>query len=286
MMMNQARALYALLFLTLGGMGAWVWKLNDKQGLMEQDLRKAETSKAVALALRDKEHEEARNAEDAKHQEDLQKLNAEYEVKIDELRKKERVKLAQAYEQFSGILDGDKKALEYINLIEQKIKGGADISKTEAEKLAVIATGLTYLQRQYAKPFEEFGELEAYLQKRASTHVETPNMRNSFWKRMFSHDFREKEREFYRTEGERRGFQDAQSRFSEAYEAAQKRMAGVNLEMDKTIAKLSDVIQEKQSNTPDLTEFFNQARKALNAHQKLLEFEPDPAKPLIEGVRP
>lgn len=284
--MNQIRAFYALLFLTLGGMGAWVWKLNDKHEQLVGELRKADTAKAVALALRDKEHEEARAADAAGHQENLRKIQVEHETKIDELRKRERVKLAQAYEQFSSILDGDKKTLEYINIIEQKMKSGAAISGTDAEKLAVIATGLTYLQKQYAKPFEEFGELEAYLQKRASAQIETPNMRNSFWKRMFSHEFREKEREFYRTEGERRGFQDAQSRFSEAYAAAQKRMAGVNLEMDQTIARLGEVIENKQTGMPDLTEFFNQARKALSAHQKLLEFEPDPVKPLIEGVRP
>ncbi|MCE9520545.1 MAG: hypothetical protein K8R87_13450 [Verrucomicrobia bacterium] len=286
MMMNQVRAVYALLFLTLGGMGAWVWKLNEKQALIEQELRKAETSKAVALALKEKDFEDARAADEAKHQEDLRKLNTEFESKLEDFRKKERVKLAQAYEQFSGILDGDKKTLEYLNLIEQKVKSGAALSGAEAEKLAVIATGLTYLQKQYTKPFEEFSELEAYLQKRASTQIDTPNMRNSFWKRMFSREFREQEREFYRTEGERRGFQDAQGKFSEAYAAAQKRMAGVNLEMDKTIEKLNDVIQEKPTSMPDLADFFNQARKALNAHQKLLEFEPDLTKPLNESVRP
>jgi hypothetical protein len=284
--MNQIRALYALLFLCLGGMGAWVWKLNERQALVEGNLRKAETDKAVALARRDKDHEEARAAADARHRDDLQKLNADYETKLDELRRQERVKLAQAYEQFSGILDGDKKTLDYLNLIEAKVKSGDALSKAEAEKLAVIATGLAYLQKQYTKPFEDFGELEAYLQKRASIPLETPNMRNSFWKRMFSREFREKEREFYRGEGERRGFQDAQGRFSEAYAAAQKRMAAVNLEMDQTLGRLADIIQEKQANAPDLSGFFNQARKALTAHQKLLEFEPDPVKPVIEGAKP
>jgi hypothetical protein len=284
--MNQIRALYALLFLTLGGMGAWVWKLNDRQGVVERDLRSAETAKAVALARKDKEHEEALAAQDARHQEDMRKLGADYEAKLDDFSKRERLKLAQAYEQFSSILDGDRKTLDYINLIEQKVKSGQQISKAEAENLAVIATGLTYLQKQYAKPFEDFGELEAYLQKRAVTPIDTPNMRNSFWKRMFSHEFREKEREFYRSEGERRGFQDAQGRFADAYAAAQKRMAGVNLEMDKTLAQLGDIIREKQANAPDLSGFFTQARKALGAHQKLLEFEPEPAKPVIEGAKP
>ncbi len=284
--MKQIRVLYALLFLTLGGMSAWVWKLSDRQAMVERELRNAETTKAVALARQDMENQESRAAADARHQEDLQKLNADYETKIDDLSKRERLKLAQAYEQFSSILDGDRKTLDYINLIEKKMKAGEAISKAEAGRLAVIATGLTYLQKQYTKPFEDFGELEAYLQKRASTPIETPNMRNSFWKRVFSREFREKEREFYRSEGERRGFQDAQGRFAEAYAAAQKRMAGVNLDMDKTLARLGDILQEKQANTPDLADFFNQARKALNAHQKLLEFEPDPAKPVIEGAKP
>lgn len=284
--MNQVRALYALLFLTLGGMGAWVWKLIEKQGALERDLRGVEVSKVVALAGKDKEHEEARAASDARHRQDLQRLNADHEAKIEEIRRRERVKFAQAYEQFSNILDGDKKTLDYINLIEQKVKSGQMISKAEAEQLAVIATGLTYLQKQYTKPFEDFGELEAYLQKRASTQIETPNMRNAFWKRMFSREFREKERELYRSEGERRGFQEAKGRFSEAYSAAQKRMAAISLDMDRTIAKLSDVIQQKQANTPDLSDFFEQARKALGAHQKLLEFEPEPVKPVIEAPKP
>ena len=96
---------------------------------VEQDLRKAETTKAVALAQKEKEHEEARAEADARHQQDLQKLNADYEAKIDDLRKKERVKFAQAYEQFSSILDGDRKTLDYINLIEQKMKSGGEYGR-------------------------------------------------------------------------------------------------------------------------------------------------------------
>lgn len=274
------------MFLTLGGMGAWVWKLNDHASAVENELRRAETDKAVALARKEKEHEEAFAAASARHQQDLQNLSSDYEAKMEDMRKKERGKLTQAYEQFSSILDGDRKTLEYITLIEQKVKSGQSLSKSEAEKLAVIATGLTYLQKQYTKPFQEFSELESYLQKRAEAWIETPNMNNAFWKRLFSREFREKEREFYRSEGERRGFQEAQARFSEAYAAVQKRMAAVNLDLDKTISKLNDVIQEKQETAPDLSDFFNQARKALNAHQKLLEFEPEINKPQVESVRP
>ena len=284
--MNQIRALWALLVVTLGGMGAWVWRTHEDLTSTQTSLYRAEASKKAALEQKDAEHQDAVAALNAQHDKDVQKLSADFEKELDGLRKDERSRLAQAYEQFSHILDGDKKTVDYINLIEQKVKSGEKVSKEEAEKLAVIATGLTYLQKQYRKPFEDFGELETYLSKRATTPIETPNMRNAFWKRMFSREFREKEREFYRTEGERRGFQEASDKFKDAYASAQKKMAAVNIDMEKTIGKLNDVIQEKQANTQDFGDFFNQARKALSTHQKLLEFEPDATKPVIEGTKP
>ena len=284
--MNQVRTLWALLALTLGGMGAWVWRTNENFKSAENAALRANVEKKIALAAKDREQEAAVTTMHQQQQDELKKQNDDFEKKLDVLRQGERTKLGQAYEQFSHILDGDKKTLDYINLIEEKVKAGEKILKSEAEKLAVIATGLTYLQKQYQKPFAEFGELETYFQKRVNAPVETPNMRNAFWKRMFSREFREKEREFYRTEGERRGFQDAQNRFAEAYSAAQKKMAGVNMNMEETIGKLNDFILEKQAATTDLTDFFNQARKALNTHQKLLEFEPEPTKPVIESARP
>ena len=96
-------------------------------------------------------------------------------------------------------------------------------------------------------------------------------------------EFREQEREFYRTEGERRGFQDASDRFGQAYASAQKQMAAVNVDFEKSIVKLNDLATEKKSE--DLTEFFNQAKKALNTHQKLLDFDPEATKP-TDAPRP
>ena len=193
--------------------------------------------------------------------------------------------MATAFEQFGGILDGNKKTLDYINLLEKKVKSGEAISKNEAEQLAIVATGLGYLQKQYSKPLERFSELESYLSRRASANVESPNMNNSFWKRIFNREFREKEREFYRTEGERRGFQDAQTKFSQAYADAQKQMGSVSLETDRLIAGLNGIIEEKTQNSPDLSEFFNQAKKALTTHQKLLEFEPEVVKPQMTKLQ-
>jgi predicted nucleic acid-binding Zn-ribbon protein len=281
--MNQVRLLVMALVLSLGGMGAWVWKAKDNQWEAEAAAAKAEENARSVLAAKDAELQQALQNQQARHDKDLATLNEKHEQDIDDLRKSERQRMAQAFTQFSDILDGNKKTLDYINLLEEKVKSGQNISVNEAQKLATIATALGYLQKQYQKPFREFDELEAYLSKRAGANVDTPNMRFAFFKRMFSGEFRDQEREFYRTEGERRGFQDASERFAQAYSSAQKQMAAVNVDFEKAIMNLNELAAEKK--TEDLTKFFNQARKALNTHQGLLEFEPEVTKP-ADAPRP
>jgi hypothetical protein len=276
-MMKQVRVLLMALVLSLGGMGAWVWKAKENQWEAENAAQKAEAESKAALAAKESEIQRALQDQQARHDKDYAALNEKHEQDLDSLRKTERQRMAQAFTQFSDILDGNKKTLDYINLLENKVKSGQNVSVNEAQKLATIATALGYLQKQYEKPFREFAELEAYLAKRAGANIDTPNMRFAFFKRMFSGEFREQEREFYRTEGERRGFQDASDKFAQAYTAAQRQMAGVNVDFEKSIMKLNDLVAEKK--TEDLSKFFEQARKALNTHQKLLEFEPDVPKP-------
>lgn len=275
--MNQVRLLLMALILSLGGMGAWVWKAKDNQWQAEEESR-------AAVAAKEDEMKRALQQQQDRHDKDLSAMVEKHEQDIDALRKTERQRMAQAFTQFSDILDGNKKTLDYINLLEDKVKSGQNVSANEAQKLATIATGLGYLQKQYQKPFREFAELEAYLSKRAGANIDTPNMRFAFFKRIFNSEFREQEREFYRTEGERRGFQEASDKFSDAYAAAQRQMAGVNLDFDKSIMKLNELISEKK--TEDLSDFFNQARKALSTHQKLLDFEPDVTKPATATPRP
>lgn len=271
------------LVLSLGGMGTWVWKAKDNQWEAEKETAKAQELARTTVAAKASEIERALQDQQARHDRDLAALNEKHEKDLDALRKTERQRMAQAFTQFGDILDGNKKTLDYINVLEEKVKSGQNVSANEAQKLATIATALGYLQKQYQKPFREFAELEAYLSKRAGANVETPSMRFAFFKRIFSGEFREQEREFYRTEGERRGFQDASDRFGQAYAAAQKQMSDVNVDFDKSIMKLNELSSEKK--TEDLSQFFNDARKALNTHQKLLEFEPDATKP-VDAPRP
>jgi hypothetical protein len=286
--MKQVRILLALLVLVVGGMGLWVWKLYDRLDASRALLTHADATRIAALARKDRDQQQAIATLNQQHQQEIQKLDQDNEQKLEALRKEQRTKLTQAYQQFSGILDGDKKTLDYINLIEQKVKAGEAISKTEADKLAVIATGLSYLTKQYQKPFEDFRELESFLEKRGSVQAGSVAHAN-FWQRLFSKEAREKEKEseheYYRTEGEQRAFHSAKEKFTTAYASAQKKMSAVNIDADKTIADLNTLVEEKKTNTQDLTDFFNQARKALNTHQKLLDIEPDISKPVIEGAK-
>jgi len=288
--MKQVRLLLALLVIVAGSMGAWVWKVYERLDASRTLLAQAEKRTAVALARKDRDQQQAFATLNEQHQKEIQRLNDEGEQKLEALRKEQRTKLTQAYQQFSGILDGDRKTLDYINLIEQKVKSGQEVSKAEADKLAVIASGLTYLQKQYQKPFEDFRELESFLEKRASTQNGVSIEHANFWQRLFSKEAREKEkqseREYYRTEGELGAFRAAKSKFASAYAGAQKKMSAVNIDAEKAIAGLNSFIEDKRANTQDLTEFFNQARKALNTHQKLLDMEPDFSKPVIDGPKP
>jgi hypothetical protein len=284
--MNQVRILYMILVLALAGMGTWVWKLKEKLDDSDAKVEQLAQSHRSDLAAKAKEKEEALAAQNEENQKVVQTLKDDFDRKLDALRADERKRVSTAFSQFSDILDGNKKTLEYINALESKVKAGQGIDKNEAEKLAVFATGLSYLHKQYQKPFREFRELESYLNRQANANVESPNMNYAFWKRLFNSEFREKEREFYRTEGERRGFQDASAKFDVAYAAAQKQMNAVNADFESSITKLNDFVNEKKKDAPDLSDFFNQARKTLNTHQKLLEFQPDVGKPGAEPPRP
>lgn len=280
--MNQVRVLYMLLVLSLAGMGVWVWKTKQDQRGAEEALVRAADIHAANLSARQEEMNRTLAEMRAQSEKDATGLRQQHEKEMEAMRKGERQRLAQAFAQFNEILDGNRKTLDYLNTLEQKVKSGQQVSQEEAQKLAVIATGLTYLQQQYRKPFREFGELEAYLTRRANANLDAPDPRFSFWKRMFSSEYREQEKEFHRSEGEKRAFAEASEKFSSAYAAAQKQMAATNLDFEKSMAQLNALAQEKK--VEDLSEFFSKARKALSTHQKLLEFEPEAPKPL--GERP
>jgi hypothetical protein len=276
--MNKLKILIALFVAALiatAVLGYNLWKQGIDHTAALERLNAAHTS---ALESKDEQREKSLAEQTERHEQRIQALNQDFETKLDTLRTDQRKQIADAYKEFENIFEGNRQTIEYINVLEGKVRAGQQLSKNEVEKLTVITTGLGYLQKQYQKPLQEFTELEAYFERQAarpSTATE-PKKAFGFFRRTFSKSFRENEKQFYREEGERQAFEKAQQEFSRVYASAQQSMQAVNLNADEQVKKLYSLIEEKDAaNQTDLTEFFNKARQALRTHQNVLQFEPD-----------
>ncbi len=275
--MNALKNLTALLVLSFLASGVLGWFLFQSRTDLQAARAELESSNAAheeAVKAKEAEFKSALDAQAAQHQKMITAINDEHEKKIDELRKGERKRLATAAKEFENIFEGNKTTLQYIDLLEDKVKAGQTLSKAEVEKLTVITTGLGYLKKQYQKPMQEFQELANYFEAQAGKQLEKP--KGGFFKRLFSKEFREQEKEYLRQEGAKDAFEKAQGKFTTVYAGAQRSMAGVNLDADAQIQKLHAYIDDKQQmNREDLTSFFDKARKALRTHQDVLDFEPE-----------
>lgn len=279
-------ALLAVSVLSLIGLGVWIARLNEqhRHALADQKLTMEQAHQAAIDSLTTR-NEQVLAARQAEQERVIKALNEDFEKRIDSLRKDQQNKMASAFREFESIFDGNKKTIDYINALESRVKAGQGVSKAEVEKLAVIATGISFLQKEYQKPFQEFHELESFLSKQAAMSQTKPESNFGFFKRMFNKEFREAEKEYYRNEGARMAFTEAKGKFSTVYTAAQKQMASVGLNGDQYVKKLYALIDDKnKANTEDLSDFFDQARKALKTHQDVLDFQPEklpdlPVKP-------
>lgn len=278
-------ALLVLSFLASGVLGWFLFQSRTDLAAAHAQLEQIQAEHEEEMKAKEAEFQRTLDTQAAQHQKMITALNDEHEKKIDELRKGERKRLALAAKEFENIFEGNKTTLQYIDLLEDKVRAGQTLSKAEVEKLSIITTGLGHLKKQYQKPMQEFQELANYFDAQASKHIEKP--KGGFFKRMFSSDFREAEKQYNRQEGAKEAFEQAQVKFSTTYRQAQKVMGSVNLDADAQIQKLNAYIDDKQQmNATDLSSFFDKARKALRTHQDVLDFEPDTAPPTSSRPQP
>ncbi len=270
--MNARNLAVTLVFLALG---YGIWHFHSDAGRLMAEMDQLKAAHTLALETKDQELQRSLGAQNEQHQKAIQTLNDDHDQKLNELRQDQRKQIASAYKEFENIFAGNKKTLDYINLLEGKVKAGQALSKIEVEKLVVITSGINFLQKQYQKPLQEFTALQDYFNDAAKRPNEKPKSNFGFFKRLFSKDFREAEKEFYREEGAQRAFTEAQGKFGVVYASAQNSMHSVNIDAEAQLKKLDAIIQDKQTaNAEDLTRFFNQAREALQTHQSVLDFEP------------
>ncbi|MBB5037758.1 hypothetical protein [Prosthecobacter dejongeii] len=266
---------YIALTLVIASLGYGIWHYHSDAGRLREEMDQLKAAQELALQAKDEEMQRSLAAQNAQHQAALQGLNDEYDKKLIGMRQEQRQQMATAYKEFENIFSGNKQTIEYINLLEGKVKAGQALSKNEVERLSVITSGIGFLQKQYQKPMQEFAALQDYFEAASKRPNEKPKSNFGFFKRMFSKDFREAEKEHLREEGARRAFTEAQGKFEGVYASAQRSMRSVNLDADAQIKKLTELIEDKKlANAEDLSSFFDKARQALRTHQDVLDFEP------------
>lgn len=274
------------LILVVASLGYGIWHYHSDAGRLRQQIDQLRASQELALQAKDDELQRSLSAQNDQHQRAIQTLNEDFDKKLSELRQDQRKQMASAYKEFENIFSGNKQTIEYINLLESKVKAGQTLSKNEVEKLSVITSGISFLQKQYQKPMQEFSALQDYFEAASKRPNEKPKAGFGFFKRVFSKEFREAEKEYLREEGARRAFAEAQGKFQTVYASAQRSMRSVNLDADAQIRNLTDLIEEKKTaNAEDLSAFFDKARQALRTHQDVLDFEPE-AIPQTPKVQP
>lgn len=265
------------------GLGYSTWHFYAQSDTLKKELEQARAMHELDLQTKDEEAQRSLAALEEKHQGVLQDLNSKYDKKLVELRQDQRKQMATAYKEFENIFSGNKQTIEYINQLETKVKGGQALAKNEVERLSVIASGIGFLQKQYQKPMQEFTALQEYFEAAANRPSQRP--KTGFFKRMFSKEAREAEKEYLREEGARRAFAEAQGKFETVYASAQRSMRAVNMDSDAQVRKLNELIEDKKlANAEDLSSFFNNARQALRTHQDVLDFESE--APVVPGLQP
>lgn len=264
------------LILVFASLGYGIWHYHSDAGRLRQEIDRLKESHQLALQVKDEESQRAIASLHDQHIQAMQSVNEEHDKALVDLRKNQRQQMATAYKEFENIFSGNRQTIEYINLLEGKVKAGQTLSKNEVERLTMITSGIGFLQKQYQKPLQEFTALQDYFADAAKRPNEKPRSNFGFFKRMFNKDFREAEKEYLREEGARQAFTEAQGKFESVYASAQRSMRAVNMDADTQLKKLNELIDDKKTvNAEDLSSFFNKARQALKTHQDVLDFEPE-----------
>lgn len=269
------RTIAIIAILACGGLGFAIWQGNETH---RKALAAADDAHRRAIDDLQSAHNSALAAEQEKSLATVKKLTEEHEKSLDSMRQDQRRQMTTALKEFDDIFEGNRRTIDYLNVLEGRIRSGQNVSKAEVEKLAIIATGLGFLRKEYQKPFAEFKQLEEFFAKQAASlpdrGSEAPQ-RFGFFKRVFSKEAREAQKQQLRDEGAREAFEAAQVKFNTVYTAAQRQMASVGINADQYVKKIYDLIDEKnKANAEDLSQFFDEARKALRTHQDVLDFVP------------
>jgi hypothetical protein len=283
--MNSALRTAIPMGLTISALSYGIWHYHSDAGRLRQELKANQLEHAQQLQSKDEEHREALMAQAAKHQQAVASLQAEHERKLTELRNRQSQQMNLAIKEFENIFAGNQRSLEHLDQLEAVLAKGGEVAREELERLAAIASGIGFLKNQYRKPMQDFTALQQYFEEagQRKSSVQKPSTQFGFFKRMFSREFREAEKEALREEGAKRAFDEASGKFEQVYQSAQQSMRKIDLDVDGLQKTIQTVIDQRQkADTSKLSDSLRQIREALKTHQKVLDFSPQPETPKVQ----
>lgn len=284
-MSNPLRAAVPLA-LIIGALCYGIWHYHSDAGRLRQELQANKLQHQQEIQRSHQEMQDALAAQNQQHQRALASLQAEQEKRLSDMRNQQNQQMNLAIKEFESIFAGNKRSLEHLDEVEAALSKGKALSAEELQRLNAIVGGIGFLRSQYRKPLQDFTALQNYFEeatRRAASSSQKPETNFGFFKRMFSREFREAEREALREEGAKRAFTEASSRFEEVYQVAQKSMNSIDLDVASLQGKLQALADDRQkASTAELDSALKKIREALTTHQKVLEFSPPAETPKVQ----
>lgn len=204
---------------------------------------------------------------------EIRRVNEDWSGRLEELRQKQQEKLSGIYDQINKIVYDSEDTLNYMGSLEERLRRGEKLEEAEIESLEMLAAGLSYLQSQYQKPIHEFKELEVFLAAQLDVEALEPKKRFGLFQSIFSKEYREEKRDYYKDIGKREAFETARDRVATAYASAQARMAALSSSHEKYLQDLQAIVAGKLSNAEDLNEFFRNSREVIDIHQSIMNLQ-------------
>ncbi|MCF6311036.1 MAG: hypothetical protein L3J39_01155 [Verrucomicrobiales bacterium] len=215
---------------------------------------------------------------------EIDRIKKEWSDQVAKLKKEQQKRMERTYAKMNGIVYDSRKTLEYISVLEDKLKAGESLDEKEAKDLDAIISGLVVLHEQYKKPIHEFSELEAFLSEQLQLQgAVPPNRKLSFFKRIFSKDYRKAEESFIRDQGRREAFETARNKVVQAYSRAQAAMDKVSLNSGKYLDQLQQIVGSNKAAASEVAEFFEKSKEILKIHDKIMSIEPEKD---VKAVKP
>jgi len=264
--------------------GLFIWAFQTGKAAQDAaDFAALETSKvrnevaeanARTESLRDEMEAQQREAESR-----IVELNTEWTERLEKTRADNDARIGRLFGQFNEIIHDSAATAEYLRKLEGRLRQGKELGEQEIEELQLIAGSLGYLHAQYQKPLAEFRELEQFLINQLQIPPMPPGQRMAFFRRIFSRDYREQELEYQRDLGKMEAFEASRVKVVETYARAQKQMAAIRLDTDRTIARLRALAEKKETDTKDLAEFLRQSHRVLDVHAEVMKLREEQAAP-------